>query len=269
MSDRSRKFVCSAAALSALLAAASAHAQTAPAAEAKSPHTLTANVGLFSQYIFRGLTQTNRKPALQGGFDYSHASGFYAGVWGSNVSWVADTAETVGVPGLSSSLELDFYGGFKNTIGDSDFGYDVGILQYWYPGSYPSGWVKPNTTELYGALSWKWLTFKASYSLGDTFGVDDAQGTMYYDLTAAFPVTDKFTLIGHVGYQDYRGSINGVSNDDLFTYTDWKLEAVYAFDGGWSVGAAYTDTNAEDAGYTLLGRNIGKATGYVYVKKTF
>ncbi len=235
----------------------------------ESPHSVSANVGLFSQYVFRGLTQTNRRPALQGGFDYAHASGFYAGIWGSNVSWVADAADTAEVSGLSSSLELDFYGGFKNTIGESDFGYDVGILQYWYPGSYPSGWVKPNTTELYGALSWKWITGKVNYSFGDTFGVDDAGGTTYWDLTAAIPITDAFSVIGHVGYQKYRGSIEGASNDDLYTYTDWKLEGAYSFGEGWTVGAAYTDTNAKDEGYTLLGRNVGGATGYVYVKKTF
>ena len=51
----------------------------------ESPYTFTGNVGLFNQYIFRGLTQTDGKPALQGGFDYVHASGFYAGVWGSNI----------------------------------------------------------------------------------------------------------------------------------------------------------------------------------------
>lgn len=237
--------------------------------EPESPHSFSANIGLYSQYIFRGLTQTNRRPAVQGGFDYGNASGFYAGVWGSNVSWVADAAETAEVSGLSSSVELDFYGGFKNTIGESDFGYDFGILQYWYPGSYPSGWVKPNTTELYGALSWKWITGKVNYSLGDTFGVDDARGTTYWDLTAAFPITDAFAVIGHVGYQKYRGSIDGVSNDDLYSYTDWKLEGTYSFGDGWTVGAAYTDTNAEDGGYTLLGRNVGGATGYVYVKKAF
>src|SRR5262245_37949565 len=93
------------------LSAGTAMAQT-PAAPA-SDHTLTGNVGLFSQYIFRGLTQTDRKPALQGGFDYSHSSGFYAGTWASNISWLRDVAPTYYSSG--GSLEWDFYGGFKNT----------------------------------------------------------------------------------------------------------------------------------------------------------
>src|SRR5437762_3247023 len=76
------------------LLAASIVASTLPVLAAESApqpeHTITGNVGLFSQYIFRGLTQTNENPALQGGFDYAHISGLYAGVWGSNISWISD-----------------------------------------------------------------------------------------------------------------------------------------------------------------------------------
>src|SRR5687768_15472297 len=97
-------------AVAAALASGLAQAQ-APAAPAEpaSPHTLTGNVGFYSQYIFRGLTQTDRKPALQGGFDYSHSSGFYAGTWGSNISWLRDG----GGYNSGGSLEWDFYGGYK------------------------------------------------------------------------------------------------------------------------------------------------------------
>ncbi|MDF9432859.1 hypothetical protein EM868_24250, partial [Cupriavidus gilardii] len=68
--------------------ATTALAQSAPAtAEAASPHTFTANVTLASEYRYRGIMQTNRRPAIQGGFDYSHVSGFYAGNWNSSISW--------------------------------------------------------------------------------------------------------------------------------------------------------------------------------------
>ena len=143
-------------------------AQQAPAA---SPHTLTGNVGVYSQYIFRGLTQTNKKPALQGGFDYSHASGVYVGTWMSNISWLTDSPGATGYS--SSSLEMDFYGGYKGAFGKSDFGYDVGILQYYYPGTsgtaarpFPTGIGKADTLEIYGALTWKWLSAKYSHSIG-------------------------------------------------------------------------------------------------------
>ena len=127
----------------------------AAAAADESPHTLTANVGLYSQYVFRGLAQGNEKPAIQGGADYSHASGFYAGTWLSNVSWFSDTNA-----GNSNSLEWDLYGGFRKSW-DNGFSGDVGYLRYEYPGSYPAlpaGTVKPNTDEAYVAVGWKWAT---------------------------------------------------------------------------------------------------------------
>jgi uncharacterized protein (TIGR02001 family) len=100
-------------------------AASAPAAaEAKPDWTITGNAGLFSEYRFRGISQTNKKPAFQGGFDISHISGFYVGNWNSNV----DSALYNG-----ANLEMDFYGGYKLPVGD--FTFDFGALYYYYPGS--------------------------------------------------------------------------------------------------------------------------------------
>lgn len=105
---------------------AAAQTAAAPAAPAEaSPHTLTANLGVFSSYRFRGIDQTYGKPALQGGVDYAHESGLYAGNWNSNVKSGA------GFP--DGNLEMDFYGGYKRAFGD--FGLDVGAILYFYPGS--------------------------------------------------------------------------------------------------------------------------------------
>lgn len=239
----------------------------AASAQSASPHTLTGNVGFFSQYIFRGLTQTDTKPALQGGFDYSHASGLYLGTWASNVSWLTDFGTYT-----SSSLEWDFYGGYKNTIGD--FGYDVGLLQYYYPGTVTPGANRANTLEGYGALSWKWLSAKLSYSLGDkTFGVGDSRGTYYLDLSATYPVTDKLNLLAHYGIQKFQGTTAGVDNDDFASYNDWKLGVSYALPSNFTVGAYYTDTDMDEtqrAFYTTpAGREVGKGTATIYLQKTF
>jgi len=236
----------------------------APAGEPpKAPepdYTLTGNVGIYSQYIFRGLTQTDRKPAFQGGFDFAHKNGFYLGTWGSNISWLHDA----GVCNHGCSLEWDLYGGYKYAFND-DWGMDVGVLYYYYPGSYVAGATKPDTTEVYIAGSWKWASLKYSYSVDHTFGVPD--NAWYLDLSGNYPITDAWTLNAHVGRQEYKGSTNGVSNN-VFNYTDWKLGGTYAV-SGWNIGAYYSDTNAKDAGYTLAGRNIGKATGTVFIQKTF
>jgi len=105
---RSLRSSLAAAALAAAFAG-SAWAQTpapAPAAAAPAPEpdwTFTGNVGLYSQYVFRGISQTNEKPALQGGFDLGHKSGFYVGTWASNISWISDYVPQ-GAPPVSASL---------------------------------------------------------------------------------------------------------------------------------------------------------------------
>lgn len=256
-----------------------AQAQQQPA----SPHTLTGNVGLYSQYIFRGLTQTNREPALQGGFDYSHASGFYAGTWGSNISWLSDSGAYM----AGGSLEWDFYGGYKWSL-PSDLTLDLGTLYYWYPGdantvANPLN-PKANTWEVYAGLSWKWLSGKLSYSIDNkTFGVLDSSGTYYLDLTAAYPVPDtKLTLIAHYGVQKFKGQdprlIGVASNDNACSYEDWKLGLSYALPKDFTVGAFYTDTSgANSLCYgtpfeTPAGaypKNISKGTGTVFISKTF
>jgi uncharacterized protein (TIGR02001 family) len=247
--------------LAAAACAGTAQAQTPAAApEAKPDYTITGNFGIYSQYVFRGLTQTDRKPAAQGGFDYANTNGVYLGTWASNISWLHDA----GVCNHGCSLEWDIYGGWKYAIND-DWGTDIGVLYYYYPGSYVSGATKPDTTEVYGAISWKWVSLKYSYSVDHTFGVPDTAG--YIDLSANYPLNDAWTLNAHVGRQDYQGSTNGVSND-VFDYTDWKLGVTWTVNG-YNIGAYYTDTNAKDAGYTLAGRNIGKATGTVFLQKTF
>ena len=237
----------------------------APAAEAKAtpPYTFAYNVGLFSQYIFRGLTQTQNKLAVQGGVDFTHSSGLYAGAWGSNVSWLEDY-----IPAGydNSSLELDLYGGYRGAI--KDVSYDVGLLQYVYPGSPKTGQLRAETTEVYGSLSYKWVTAKLSVAVSDkAFGNVNAAGTYYADLTANYPLTDTITLTAHVGRQEYSGSAN-----DVYSYTDWKLGASNVIAEGVTVGGYYTDTNAKELGYgaaVYKGGNIGDAQGTVFIQKTF
>jgi uncharacterized protein (TIGR02001 family) len=259
------------------LCAGSALAQT-PAAPPVPEHTLTANVGLFSEYIFRGIAQTAGKPAVQGGFDYGHSSGFYAGTWASNISWLEDFGAY-----NRSSLEWDFYGGFKHAIGDTDFFYDVGAYGYIYPGSRNPGIPSADTWELYGALGWKWASVKFSYSLTDYFGArpDASQsktdGTWYIDASATYPLADSgWALLGHVGHLDVRhdGSDGDPATLGKVSYTDWKLGVSYTVPDGLlknlEIGAYYTGNDAKSRFYTdLTGYDTAKDRGVVYVKKTF
>ena len=95
------------AALALIALTAPSHAEQAPAAQSTpSDFTLSANVTLASQYRYRGLMQTNNKPAIQGGFDLAHSSGLYLGNWNSSISWLGDSNSAVSAP-----VEMDFYGG--------------------------------------------------------------------------------------------------------------------------------------------------------------
>src|SRR5688572_6828990 len=245
---------------------APAQAADAPA----SPYTLTGNVGLYSQYIFRGLTQTNREPALQGGIDYSHSSGFYAGTWGSNVSWLRDNFSYLS----GGSLELDFYGGYKWSFAP-DFTLDLGTLYYWYPGDPAPFALKADAWEVYAGLSWKWLSAKYSYAIANkNFQLADSDGSWYLDLSANVPIgTTGITLMAHWGMQEFRGTTffaPGVPfNNDTCSYKDWKLGASYALPKDFTIGAFYTDTssasntcygNAAEGGPFGFGKNIAKGT---------
>jgi uncharacterized protein (TIGR02001 family) len=237
-------------------------AEEATGAAPESPHSFSYNIGLASQYIFRGLTQTGEEPALQGGVDYAHASGFYLGTWGSNISWLEDAGAYD-----NSSLEVDVYGGYASTFGDTGIDYNVGLLQYLYPGSRNSGVKTANTTEVYGSLGYKWVTGKVSVVVSDSaFGYDDGDGSWYAELNGDVPLGESgYSIIAHVGRQEFEGSGN-----DTFNYTDWKLGLTKAWDNGVTVGGYYTDTNGSKSDFTdASGQNLAEDQFTVFVQKTF
>lgn len=253
------------AALSGMPALAAAEEAAAPAAAAApaSPHTFSYNIGLFSQYVWRGMTQTDESLALQGGVDYAHSSGFYAGAWASNVSWTTDLNYMD-----SNSLELDLYGGYASSFGETGIGYNVGILQYVYPGTSANGAIDADATELYGALSYKWANAKLSYAVSDeAWGFDDAQGTVYLEANADIPVGESgFTVNLHVGSFMFDGDVAGADNDE-YDYTDWKIGVTKAWDNGVKVGAAYTGNNADTSDGWVKEMTDDQLT--VFVQKLF
>ena len=234
-------------------------------AEDASP--FAANVGFTTDYIFRGISQTSTNPAVQGGIDYAHSSGLYAGAWGSNVSWIADSGA---VASGSVTMELDTYFGFRNML-SNDFSYDVGFIRYNYLGDYTSaaGFAKADTDEVYGAVSYKWLTAKYSYGLGKFLTVPGASGTNYVELNASVPVADTgITLGAHVGKQTYKGAAADASTNTP-TYTDYKL-SVSKDISGYVVSLAYTDTNASPFyTYAAFGGDWGKGTAALSVAHSF
>ena len=255
--------------------AAGAFAQATPAPAAPEPvFPLTANVSVTTKYKFRGQDQggvgTNDageittkavSPAIQGGFDWT-AAGFYVGNWNSNIGFT------------NTGIEMDFYAGYRGEF-VKDFGYDVGILQYYYPQNDKA--IDFNTTEIYGALTWTFLTFKYSHTVSnDYFGLGKAQrlvadangaslsgsrgqNTGYFELNANYPVIDKLTINGHVGYTKLSkklrnatidGGEGGTIDVGLKSYYDYKIGVTYDLSAvagpGVSVAAAYVGANKKD-----------------------
>lgn len=263
---------------------ASAFAEDAPAADAPEVSPVTANVTVTSDYVFRGLSQTNFKPAIQGGFDFAdEGTGLYVGNWNSSITWISDAYGQNGyVPtpkgtakAVSAPVEMDFYAGIrKDLIGDG-FVSDLGVLTYYYPtsgipntGGY---YTNPNTTELYIAQNYTFGpvtgNIKLSYAVTTLFGTANSTGSYYPEFNTNYDTgVWGLGLNAHVGMQQYAGNIqnasggnyatyysnnqipNGTSNSSLYTYTDWKLGISKDFGGGLIGNVAYTGTNAKNFG---------------------
>ncbi len=188
-------------------------------AEEAPVHSFSANLAVTTDYIWRGVSQTDNEPALQGGVDYAHASGLYLGAWASNVDFG---------PGDDSDIEIDLYGGFANEVGD--FSYDLGVIHYDYPGEGDNDF-----DEVYLGLGYDFLSAKVSYT--DEFGEDGDDAT-YYEAGADFELPMAVALGLHVGYYD-------IDPDDGFDYTDWKVAVAREY-SGFNFELAYTDTDLSD-----------------------
>jgi len=253
-------------ALAAVLSISSAVAlaqdsQTAQPTAAPAPASpWVGSATLTSDYLFRGLTQTNAKTALQAGLEYDFTSGLYAGFWGSSISWLSDTSTPDAR--VSSNVELDFYAGYRGKFSE-DWGYDAGLYTYYYPGTYPFGYTRANTTEVYGAISYKFLSLKYSHTLTNAFGFVDTGNSGYLDLSANYEFAPSWVLNAHAGHQ----RIDGFG---AASYSDYKLGITKNLAQGFSIAVAYFDTDAERAVYTnAFNRFVGRSTGVLTLSKAF
>ena len=255
-----KKTLMTGAVVAALVAPSFAFADDTP------PYSVTTNVGLFSQYLFRGVEQTFGAPALQGGADLTTAAGFYLGTWGSNISWLQDA----GAYNAGGGLEWDLYGGYRGSIGASGLGYDVGLIQYQYIGKH-AGAPTANTTEFHAGVSYSVLSFTVYYNLFNYFGVADSDGTIYYNLAAAIPLASTgLTANLHAGHTAVAGTGHGSLN-----YNDFSAGVSYAL-GSYTFGGMYSYAKGKDGSlgvFTLPGddgnRQQGLSQWVVSVSRSF
>ncbi|SHH98889.1 TorF family putative porin [Ferrimonas marina] len=146
---------------------------------------VSGNIGVTSDYLWRGVTQTDGAPAVSGGIDWGHDSGFYLGTWVSNIEF-----------GDAATYEWDLYGGFGGEIGD--FGYDVGYIYY----AYPNG-DDLDFGEVYGSIGWNWLGLNVSYGTNESADEKFYENALYVEGTLGFDLTDSVSLgfaIGHYSF---------------------------------------------------------------------
>ena len=274
------------------MAADAVPAPAAAPAEPASPWTLSSNINFTSDYYARGASQSWHQPAIQGGFDVSHSSGFFAGVWGSSIS-----ERTY----VGASTEIDLYGGYNGIFSAVEgLGYTVGVIGYIYPGggwddyqaltnSVARGAVYDaggnlvsrgtrntrddfNTWEANFGLSYKWISAKVSYTLTDWYGANkrtgwtkDSDGSMYYELNALVPLPFYgLNLIGHVGASDIQGRL---STDPAFAVangTDIVERSANLVDYKIGLSKAFAIAGAEgyNASLVYVGGSNGGNNGY-------
>ena len=248
--------------LASLAVSTGALAQAAAPAAAAAPepdYTLSYNVGVISEYRYRGISQTRFKPALQGGADFAHKSGFYLGTWASTIKWIRDAGATKG------SVELDLYGGFKGEIA-KDVAFDVGYLRYQYVSNTlrnVPGFANANTDEIYGAVTFGPATLKYSHSLSNLFGFVDSKNSGYLDLTGTFDLGNGWSVAPHIGHQR-------VAHTSSASYTDYAVTVAKDFGNGFSASAAVVGTDANKSVYFAPnGKFTGKSTLVVGAKYSF
>ena len=230
--------------------------------------SLAFNVGVFSDYRYRGISQTRFKPAVQGGVDWAGPSGFYLGAWASTIKWIKDAEGDAG-------FELDLYGGIKGELA-KNLNYDVGVLAYIYPSAGTKKWdaiyKNPNTTEVYGALTFGPVTAKLSYAMTNLFGNydfggrQDSKGSWYLDLSSAFDLGDGLMLAPRVGHQKVQNIANA-------SYTDYSLTLSKDF-SGLVPSVALVGTNANKSFYVPgaaanSSKFLGKSAVVLGVKYNF
>lgn len=173
---------------------------------------LSGNAAATTNYVWRGLTQTDDAAAIQGGIDYAHGSGVYVGSWISNVDF-----------GSEAGQEVDIYGGFSNEVGG--FSYDVGYIWYIYP---TEGAL--NFQEYYLGLGYGPFSVKFSY--------DDDNENLYSEAGLDFELASGVTLNLHVGSYDF-----DVGTD----YVDYLVGITKDAGDGWEFSAYVSDTDLKES----------------------
>ena len=221
---------------------------------------VTGNMSLTSDYRFRGISQSQNAPAVQGGIDYSHDSGFYVGNWNSSVSSQVYTN--------GAGIESDLYAGWKKDI-YKGLTLDVGSYNYLYPRATTTANTGSNfdTYEGFIGLGYGPVSAKYSQTLGNGyFGTANARGTKYYEANVAYPILNSgIALLAHAGHTN-------VANSSSLDYSDYNFGVGYDLQG-WALAAKYYTNGDKSSTFntanTVNGQKLYKNAAVISVSKAF
>ncbi len=202
------------------------------------PKTMSGTVWFTTDYVFRGVSNTDEHPAIQGSLDYTF-KGFYAGIWGSNTSFT------------DAGIEVDYYAGYTGSLGN--LGYDIMAIYYGYPegGSNP----EPDYFEAHLGLSYKFEglalepVLGAGYNFSPDFFGEDGIGH-YFNATLDLSLPYGLTLGGEIGYQDVEGDKStgnklGMDGNDGFDYVHWRISLTKEIPDWFKLDLSYHDTDSD------------------------
>lgn len=200
---------------------------------------VSGNVALTTNYVYRGITQTDDGPAIQGGFDVA-SGGFYAGTWASSVDFSDDT-----------TMEIDFYAGYGGAITEG-LSYDVGAIYYAYPDSNDGG--SQDFYEVYGGLSYAFSSVEVGASVAyspDFYG--ETGESLYYLASASYAVAENVSLDATYGVSSFE---EGMNND----YQDYSLGGTYSYpETAIDFGLHFYGTTALSDNTETLVFSVGKS----------
>ena len=193
------------------------------------PGEFSANIGFTNDYVFRGITQSDEKWALQGGIDYVHDIGIYVGGWGSNVDFD---------DGDEATVEIDVYGGWAGEI--EGISLDVGAIYYLYPGADSN--LDYDYWELAGSVGYDFEIFSAGAGVNFSPDYFAGSGTFWRPFgEVEVPLPYDFTLSGHIAY-------NSIDDEAAFgvpDYLDYGVSLAYNL-YGFDLSVSWVDTDLDE-----------------------
>lgn len=225
------------------------------------------DVEFRTNFVARGISQSQGQPSVQAEIDVNSSDGIYGGIDGDSINWIDRL-----YPGDSVDTELDAWLGYRRHFG-SDWITKAGFVRIQFPGHYvpqsPSA-DQPNATEVFGYLAWKSLSAQLNYAVTNYVGTPDSKGTMYLSIAISQPVGTHWTLgtnlgrVAHTGHDPVTGRPNTRFDD-----TDYKLSIACDLGSGFSLTLAHTWTNAVPSTYTLNGYDLAGHHTWLQLEKDF